>query len=206
MKFCGRFMILCSFELLKTNCRHSNLSSRLQTLYCDLCLDLSQIIKSQTDLQILGLYELDGRFGVLQTFKQLKSAQLHLPVIVALRIIGSNGISVFPAFNCCSSIYQVLAESFDKPGERSCYPLADASGLSIYLVDSCDMPSIHVLTKNLAMRLPDLTWLTFCFENPCKIVSFLLTMIVLELKSICVISAVTRNGDKKNYLFIPLSE
>jgi hypothetical protein len=184
-------MNLRGFDLLKTNCwRHSNLPFRLQTLYCDPFLDLSQIIKSQTELQILGMYySYDDRTDFLGTFKQLQSAQLHLPVIVALEmVIGStskvydvfNGISVFPAFNSIDpsrypSIYQVLAESFDKPGERSCYPLADASGLTIYLVDSCDMSSIYVLTKNLAMRLPELqvTWLTFRFENSCKIVSFL---------------------------------
>jgi hypothetical protein len=181
-------MILCSFDLLKTNCRHSNLPFRLQTLYCDSFLDLFQIIKSQTDLDILGIYYSYGdRTDFLRTFKQLQSAQLPLPVIVAweIDVHGNpsiydifNGISVFPAFNSIDrypSFYQVLAESFDKSGERSCYPLADACGLSIYLVDSCDMPSIYVLTKNLAMALPELqvTRLTFCFENLCKIVSFL---------------------------------
>jgi hypothetical protein len=202
---------LGSFDLLKTNCwRHSNLHFRLQTLYCDTFLDLFQIIKSQTELQILGIYKDYGNeAGFLGTFKRLQSAQLHLPVIVELGVDFNgyfNKISVFPAFNSIDrrpSIYQVLAESFDKLGDRSPYMLSDISGLSIYLVDSCDMPSIHVLIKDMTTTFPDLTWLNFCFENPCKIVSFLLTMTVIELKSICVISAST--GDKENYLFIPRS-
>jgi len=208
-------MNLCSFDLLKTNCwRHSNLSFRLQTLYCDPILDLSQIIKSQTDLQILGIYYSYGdRFDFLGTFKQLQSAQLHLPVIVALGVGVHdivNGISVFPALNSidrCPSIYQVLAESFDKregPLYTTGMMLVEISGLSIHLVDSCDMPSIHVLTKNMITRFPELISLTFCFENPCKIVSFVLTMIILELRSIYVISAIT--GYKEDYLFIPRSD
>jgi hypothetical protein len=202
-----------SFDPLKTNCwRHSsNVHFRLQTLYCNAFLDLSQIVKSQTELQILGIYnwyrdsdraESEG----LGTFKQLQSAQLHLPVIVAFGR-DSYWLNVFPAFysiDRCPSIYQALAESFDKLGEGSLYTFKLVFGLSIYLVDSCDMPSIHVLTRNMATRLPELVWLNFCFENPCEIVSFLLSMIVLELKSICVISAIT--GDKENHLFIPLSE
>jgi hypothetical protein len=126
-------------------------------------------------------------------------------VIVELGV-DFDRISVFPAFNSIDrrpSIYQVLAESFDKLGDRSLYTLADISGLSIYLVDTCNMPSIHVLIKNMTTTFPNLTRLNFRFENPCKIVSFLLTMTVIELKGICVISAST--GDKENYLFIPRS-
>ena len=82
--------------------------------------------------------------------------------------------------------------------------LADAGrvfALSIYLVDSCDLLSIQVLTKNMSMTFPKIDVLAFCFENQCEVVSFLLTMILLELKSMPVISAIT--GDEKNYLFIP---
>jgi hypothetical protein len=144
-------------------------------------------------LQILGIYEYyDEEVGFLGTLKRLQNFQLHLPVVVTLECDFYDvfdKISIFPAFYSIDrypTIYQVLAESFDK--DQSSYRLAHKSntvfGLSIYLVDSYDMPSIHVLTKNMTMRFPGLFSLTFCFENPCEIVSFLLTMIrvVLELK------------------------
>ena len=208
-----------SFDLLKTNCwRHSNVHSsfRLQTLYCNADLDLSRIIKGQTELQILGIYNhYSNGARFLATLKQLQSAhlELHLPVIVALRVDfldGFNQISVFPIFNSIDrypSIDQVMAESFNKLEleERRPDTLTEISGLSIYLVDSSDIPSIHVLTKNMTTRFPGIIWLTFCFENPCEIVSFLIIIrVVVGLKSIFVISAIT--GDKENYLFIPLSE
>jgi hypothetical protein len=139
-------------------------------------------------LQILGIHQFyDEEVGFLQTLKRL---QLHLPVVVSLEWDKYNNfrkIRIFPAFYSIDrypTIYQVLAESFDK--DRSSYRLADAgrvvSALDIYLIDSCDIPSIHVLTKNMTMKFPGITSLTYCFENPCEIVSFLLTMIVLELK------------------------
>ena len=183
---------LGSFDLLKTNWRHSNVHFRLQTLCCDESLDLFQIIRSQTELQILGIYEYyDNEVGFLKTLKRLQNAQLHLPVIVTLESESSNfgsyffidRISIFPSFYSVDrhpTIHQVLAESFN---ENYTTRLADAVGvsaLSIYLVDSCDMPSIYMLTKNLTMTFPKIVELTFWFENPCEIVSFLLTMIILE--------------------------
>ena len=82
----------------------------------------------------------------------------------------------------------------------SSHDAGDICQLSIYLVDSCDMSSIHVLMKSMTMTFPKITPLTFCFENPYGIVSFLLTMIILDLTSIRVISAIT--GDEENCLFI----
>ena len=179
---------------------------------CDDVLDLSQIITSQTELQKLGIYECYGHdFGFLETFKQLRNAQLHLPVVFTLEyryfeVEHLRRISIFPPFyDCHPTVHRILAESFDT--DRDSYTtLVDArviDGLSIYLVDCCDLPSIQVLTKNMTMTFPNITSLTFFFENPCeKIVSFLLFMIVLELNIIRVILAIT--GDEKYYLFIPL--
>ena len=117
-------------------------------------------------------------------------------------------ISIYPAFYSIDhhpTIHQVLAEYFDKDESNySVWANANASRVStlyIYLVDASDLPSIQVLTKNMSMMFPNIDELTFCFENQCEIVSFLLTMILLELRSIRVISAFT--GDKKIYLFIP---
>jgi hypothetical protein len=126
--------------------------------------------------------------GFLGTFKRLQSAQVHLPVIVALEIDHFdcvNGISVFPAFNSIDrrpSICQVLTESFDKLEEGRPYT-HDICGLSIYLVDSCDMPSIHELAKNMTTRFPELIWLTFCFENRCEIVSFRVLLTIDQIRS-----------------------
>ena len=190
----------------------SNIHFRLQTLYCDEALDLSRIIRSQTELQILGIYEYDdSEVGFLGTLKRLQNAQLHLPVVVTLKCgyyEYFQGITIFPAFYSIKrlpTIYQVLAESFNK--NQSYYVLADAGkvlALSIYLVDACDLPSIQVLTRNMSMTFPEIGDLTFCFENQCEIVSSLSTMIELELKSIRMNSAVA--GDEKNHRFIPLPE
>ena len=120
-----------------------------------------------------------------------------------------NRVGIFPAFYSIDrhpTIHQVLANSFNKDQSSYTLPVVDAgeiSALSIYLVDSCDMPNIHALTKNMTMTFPKITILNFCFENSCEIVSFLLTMIILEFKrrALYVISA--NAGDEENYLFIP---
>ena len=176
---------LGSFDFLKTNSicwRYSNDHFRLKTLFYDEALDLSRIIRSQTELQTLGLYRDCGNdLGFLGTLKQLRDAQVHLPVVFALDYdyYGSekiNRISVFPPFyDCHLTVHQVLAESFDTDQDYSTL----IGALDIYLVDSCDLPSIQVFTKNMSMTFPNITSLTFSFENPCEdIVSFLLTMFV----------------------------
>ena len=165
-------------------------------------------------MQTLGIYKYyDGYyehdFEFLRIFKQLQIAQLHLPVVVILEYDRyenlNNNISILPAFYSIDRhpiIHQVLAKSFGN--DQGSYMLADAgriSWLSIYLVDSFDMPSIHVLTKDMTMTFPGIIYLTFSFENSCEIVSFLLSIIVFGLINIHVISAIT--GDERNYLFIP---
>ena len=177
---------------MKTNCwRYSNFHFRLQTLYCDEPRDLSRIITSQTDLQILGIYGIYDKAKFLGTLKRLWNAQIHLPVVITLEssfYSDSSKISIFPAFYSIDrhpAIHQVLAKSFDN--DSSSYALVGAgrtSQLAIYLVDSSDMPSIYALTKNMTTTFPRIDYLSFYFENSCEIVSFLLIMIVLELKSI----------------------
>ena len=130
-------------------------------------------------MQILGIYCIYDKVKFLGTLKRLQNAQLQLPVIVTSEssFYGNFGkLSIFPAFYSIdrhSSIHQTLAISFDK---GSC-TLADAgrvSQLSIYLVDSCDMPSIHELTKKMTTTFSKIDYLSFYFENPCEIVSVLL--------------------------------
>ena len=159
---------------------------QLQTLCCNEVFGLSRIITSQTELQKLGicLCGFGYDFGFLGTLKQLRNAQLHLPVVLTLdyrfyEVECLHRISIFPAFyDCHSTLHQVLAKSFDIDQDPSSYTmLADAceiDTLSIYLFDSSDLPSVQVLTKNMIMTFPNITSLTFSFENPCeKIVSFL---------------------------------
>ena len=155
----------------------------MQTLCCDEGLDLSRIITSQTELQMLGIYEYYEFLEFLGTLKELQNAQLQLPVVITLdygcyETEGFTWLSIFPPFyDCHSTVHQVLAKHFDDIDEDSYTLLGDGrtiGSLSIYLVDSCDLPSIHGLTKNMSMMFPDISSLTISFENPCeKIVSFL---------------------------------
>ena len=162
---------------------NSNDHFRLQTLWCDEELNLSRIIRSQTQLQMLGIFQYYyNEFEFLETLKHLQNAQLHVLVVF---VLGCNNaytihrISIFPAFyDCHPAIHEVLVESFDK--DEGSY---NAGAIDAYLIDSCDLPSIQVLIKNTCMRFPDVTPLNFYFRldsyyRDSEIVSFLLTMIV----------------------------
>ena len=48
--------------------------------------------------------------------------------------------------------------------------------LSIYLIDSFDMPSIYTLAKDMAVSFLRTGRLNLWFERRCEIVSFLLTV------------------------------
>jgi len=154
---------------------------------------------------MLGTCDHEIWFNTL--LKRLQNPQLHLPVVVGLECRYCENfyrICIFPAFYSIDrhpTILQVLAESFHKEHSSSSYTLVNIHELLIYLVDSCNVPSIHPLTKDMTMTLPSITSLTFRFKNPCEIVSFLLTMIARELRSIPVILATTR--DEEIYLYVP---
>ena len=147
---------------------NSNDHFRLQTLWCDEELNLPRIIRSQTELQMLGIFQYYyHEFEFLETLKQLQNGQLRLPVVFALVCTSAYAIhrvSIFPAFyDCHPAIHEVLAESFDEV--QGSY---NASTIDAYLVDPCDLPSIQVLIKNTCVRFPDITPLTFYVrQNPC---------------------------------------
>jgi hypothetical protein len=135
-------------------------------------------------LQIIGLYYSGSRGSILRTFKELHNAQLFLPIIFTL---GSGGgihfyhhVSIFPAFYSVdrrATISQVLAQSFCK--DQGDFMRAKAENifyLSIYLIDSSDMPSIYALAKAIVVSFPQIAWSDLWFERPCEIVSFLLTI------------------------------
>jgi hypothetical protein len=48
--------------------------------------------------------------------------------------------------------------------------------LSIYLIDSSDMPSIYTLARNMVVSFPQIGYLNLCFERRCEIVSFSFTV------------------------------
>jgi hypothetical protein len=158
---------------------------RLQTLYYHDVRSISQIIKSQTELQILGLYGpgiLNPRI-VLKTLKELHN-QLFLPIVLTLEresfITVVDHISIFPTFYSVdrqATIPQGLVQSFCE--DQGNYMVAKAENiiqLSIYLVDSSGIPSIYALAKDMAVSFPGIHGLNLLFERRCEIVSFLLTV------------------------------
>ena len=89
-------------------------------------------------------------------------------------------ITIFPAFYSVdrATIHQVLALSFCK--DQGSYMARKADNimeLSIYLIDSSDMPSIYALAKNMAVSFPRIIVLNLWFERQCEIVSFLLSTV-----------------------------
>ena len=111
---------------------------------------------------------------------KLHNAQLFLPIVLILErmycIPFPDHIRIFPAFYSVdrrATIPQVLAESFCK--DQGNYMVAKAESvrkLSIYLIDSSDMPSISALSKDMAVSFPQIDWLDLIFERRCEIVSF----------------------------------
>jgi hypothetical protein len=132
-------------------------------------------------LRILGLYSYrhgDNSRNILKALNELHNAQLFLPIVLDLRCFSSH-MRIFPAFYSVDrllTIPQILAESFSK--DQGKYMLAEAdmvSEISIYLIDTSDMPTIYALAKGLAVSFQRIHWLNLWFERPCEIVSFLLT-------------------------------
>ena len=83
----------------------------------------------------------------------------------------SGDLSIFPGFYAVdriATISQLLVESLDKED------LIRVSQLSIYLVDSSNLSTIHALAKDMAMILPQITKINFSFERRCAIVSVLI--------------------------------
>ena len=76
-----------------------------------------------------------------------------------------------------ATIPHVLAQSFGKDqGINTVASVDNVCGVSIYMIDSSDKPSISALAKNMAVSFPQISGLYLCFERWCDIVSFLLTV------------------------------
>jgi hypothetical protein len=110
--------------------------------------------------------------SILITLKELHNAQLFLPIVLTLRCHNFTPcpvhISIFPAFYSVdrrAAIPQVLAQSFSK--ERGDYKVAKVARvheLSIYLIESSDMPSIYALAKDMPWKFFRVKRLN-CFLN-----------------------------------------
>ena len=130
----------------------------------------------------------------------MHNAQLFFPIVLTLDRESFNPypdhIEIFPAFYSVdrrATIHRELAQSFDK--DQGFYMIAKADNireLSIYLIDSSDMPSISALAKDMAVTFTQISVLNLWFERRCEIVSLLLMIIIRpDLKGICNILVTT---------------
>jgi hypothetical protein len=163
---------------------------QLQIFYCLEVLNISRIIKSQTELQVLGLYTRqpggsDGPKNILKILKELRAdAQLFLPIFLILEqhsySIKPYYISIFPGFysvNLRASIPQILTQSFN--GRDRDNDMVKIIEFSIFLIDFSDLPSVYSLAKDMAVSFPQIRRLNLWFECRCEIVSFLIDPILV---------------------------
>jgi hypothetical protein len=122
------------------------------------------------------------------TLKELHNAQLFLPIVFTLegeclKSLAPCHIGIFSLFysdDRRGTIPQALAQSFCKdPADDIHYKPDEVGVLSIYLIDSSDLPSISALAKGMAVSFPQVFRLNLCFEHRCEIVSFLLTVMTI---------------------------
>ena len=123
---------------------------------------------------------------ILKTLKGLQNDHLFIPIVFGLErnrySSVFNYIAIFPAFysiDRCATIPLVIAQSFCKDQGNFCVTKAEnILELSIYLIDSSDMPStgIYALVKDMAVSFPRIALVYLWFERKCEIVSFLLTV------------------------------
>jgi hypothetical protein len=136
-------------------------------------------------LQILGIYSFTSQRTILETLKELHDAQLSIPIVLSLNMVylsipdvySPDDICIFPTF--CSvdryaAIAQVLAQSVCKDQGFFIAKAENIRGLSFYLTDSSDIPSIRALAKDMTASFPQIRWLNLWFEYQSEIVSFLI--------------------------------
>ena len=101
----------------------------------------------------------------------------------SIRVIPSNHLYIASLYSVdrSATIPQLLAKSFEE--DRGYHVSADVDrgyhvdrvyDLSIYLIDSSDMPTVYALTSSMAWSFRRISRLNFWFERQCEIVSFLL--------------------------------
>ena len=139
-------------------------------------------------MQILGLYGPINWINTLKVLKQLHNAQSFLPIVFSLEPNPFQSpnltISIFPAFYSVdrrATMCKVLTQSFCSKDQGYDIPdLADhINKISIYLVDSSDMPSVSALAKDMTVIFPRINSVKLYFKRRSEVVpvSFLLTII-----------------------------
>ena len=108
----------------------------------------------------------------------------YSPIVLTLYCtaysLDPDSIAIFPTFysvDLRATIHRVRAQSFGK--DQGYYKIAKADNireLSIYLIDSSDMPSISALAKDIIVSFPQICVLNLWFERRSEIVSFLLNV------------------------------
>ena len=124
--------------------------------------------------------------SIQKTLKELHNAQIFLPIVLTLEretfLSIPDHIGIFPLFYSVdrrATIRQLLAQSFCKDqGEYMVAKADNISILSIYLIDSSDIPSIYGFEKDMTVSFPRICWLNLWFEGQCGVVpvSFLSTV------------------------------
>ena len=179
------YHILIFLKLTILNCS-SGVHFRLQTLYCcdPQSFDISRIFKSQIELQIFGVYDLNIPHAFLETLKQFHrdDAQLFTPMVFILEGTYLNAkhwhVYIFPGLytvDRIATIHRVLVESMDKDltSESRIVDMNKVSMFSIYLFDCSNVSTIHALVKDMTVIFSQITVLNLFFAHQCEIVSFL---------------------------------
>ena len=116
----------------------------------------------------------------LKILKELHDARFYLPIVLIFDGLSPfsvpDGIRIFPALysvDRVATIPQALAQSICK--DRGDYLVTKADNvnhLTIYMIDSSDMPSVYALAKDVSEIFPRIRWIYLRFEHECEIVSF----------------------------------
>ena len=111
-------------------------------------------------------------FGRSQTTSE---CSIRLPSDLYVERFHATSYLVLTLSIAAPQCIQVLAKIVDNDQQGG---FNRVSSLYIYLFDSRDMPSITMLTMNMAVTFPQIKRITVCFEHQCGIVSSLLIKIM----------------------------
>ena len=144
-------------------CRHCNYHFADYNL-CT-AMKLSQIIRSQTELQILGIFVIYDEVRVLIILKQLQNDQLHLPAVVALR--GRSATRLLSFRHLTVSIATLRLQL---------HKIWQIYLIKIKVIRWQNLYALHLSRRMQNAQYP-CTYMMFfmiltLFENPCEIVSF----------------------------------
>lgn len=154
----------------------------LHTLYCGLYRDIVGIIKSQSSLNIIGIYLDDAlrREPLLPNMlTKLEDNSIHIPFIFGLSCEDYNTQiqytvfpEIFPISHSEGPIYSLL-RSLSMYSRIHPYRISapqDGAGFTIYLSDFSNMPAISCLLDNISRSFVYIFSLEFCIHNDYAVV------------------------------------